>query len=85
MTIYPPLPAGWLLLYHFALRHLPVVQEALGLKKRDKPTREELREDIDAMKVRVGHSSPCPKQAQADPPPAQPSKPAAAPRAEAAR
>jgi len=25
-------PAGWLLLFHFALKKLPPVQEALGLK-----------------------------------------------------
>lgn len=46
--------AGWVLLYYAALRHLPPVQEALGLKKRDKPTREELCGEIDAIKVGWG-------------------------------
>ncbi|PSC73838.1 general secretion pathway [Micractinium conductrix] len=41
----------WLLLFHLALKKLPPVQEALGLKKRDKPTLAEMRHEIDALKA----------------------------------
>ncbi|KAI7838755.1 hypothetical protein COHA_007548 [Chlorella ohadii] len=45
--------ACWLLLFHFALKKLPPVQEALGLKKRDKPTLEEMRHEIEALKAQL--------------------------------
>ena len=48
-----PCHAVWLLIFHLALKKLPPVQEALGLKKRDKPTLEEMRQEIEALKVRV--------------------------------
>ncbi|EFN55454.1 expressed protein [Chlorella variabilis] len=43
--------ACWLLLFHFALKKLPPVQEALGLKKRDKPSLAEKRHEIEALKA----------------------------------
>lgn len=47
--------SGWLVLYAMVLRRLPPVREALGLKPPDKPTREELKDEIDALKE--GHKS----------------------------
>ncbi|KAL4457334.1 hypothetical protein ABPG75_012199 [Micractinium tetrahymenae] len=44
----------WLLLFHLALKKLPPVQEALGLRKREKPTLAEKRHEIAALKVWAG-------------------------------
>ncbi|KAL4457330.1 hypothetical protein ABPG75_012200 [Micractinium tetrahymenae] len=47
----------WLLLFHLALKKLPPVQEALGLRKREKPTLAEKRHEIAALKAhhRMAH------------------------------
>ncbi|KAI3425750.1 hypothetical protein D9Q98_007725 [Chlorella vulgaris] len=49
--------ALWFLLFHFALKKLPPVQEALGYKKRDKPSLAEKRGDIEALKAQHRHIS----------------------------
>ncbi|KAL4522707.1 hypothetical protein Ndes2526B_g00954 [Nannochloris sp. 'desiccata'] len=41
---------GYFLLWHTALKHLPPVQEALGLRKPLKPPLESKREEIEALK-----------------------------------
>jgi len=41
---------GYALLWHTALKHLPPVQEALGLRKPLKPPLESKREEIEALK-----------------------------------
>lgn len=47
---------AWYILFQFALKKLPPVQEALGLKKRDKPTRDEMRAEINVMKQQLADS-----------------------------
>jgi hypothetical protein len=42
--------AGWFLLWHTALKHLPPIQEALGLRKPLKPLKHEKQKEIDEMR-----------------------------------
>jgi type II secretory pathway component PulM len=42
---------SWFLMWRTALRNIPQLQEALGLRKPTKPSRAELKDEIDALKV----------------------------------